>query len=164
MGDSIFVGWYDAQTGGSRVDSIAPKSKLVNRELWAKWEKYYSCGSGIANANCPDFPYYNTPDSVPPYYFGNGGGGADDDGDGDGDGVPNINDTSSHHYKKSIITDGREERYSAFRLFSSMGKLVSSGEASVLIEGLAMPEMADAYFLILEGKAGKKAIRIAVVR
>jgi hypothetical protein len=45
-----------------------------------------------------------------------------------------------------------------------MGKLVSSGEAAALTDGLTMPEHAGAYFLILDGKAGRKVIRIAVGR
>jgi uncharacterized repeat protein (TIGR02543 family) len=61
-----------------------------------------------------------------------------------------------------IASDG-EERYSTCRLFTSQGRLVLSGSASALIEGLVMPETSGSYFLILDGKAGRRAIQIAVI-
>jgi uncharacterized repeat protein (TIGR02543 family) len=92
MGDSIFDGWYNAETNGSKVTEIRQGS-IGNRELWAKWRYKRYCPN-VPNVNCPDFPYYDSSAHVPPYYFDNGGGGADDNGDD----TPNINDTSSTHY------------------------------------------------------------------
>jgi uncharacterized repeat protein (TIGR02543 family) len=74
MGDSIFAGWYNnSNLNGSPVSEIQGGS-IGSRELWAKW-KDTSCCSGIANVNCPDFPYYDSPANVYPYYFDVGGGG-----------------------------------------------------------------------------------------
>ncbi|MDR0711984.1 MAG: hypothetical protein LBF67_06540, partial [Prevotellaceae bacterium] len=58
--------------------------------------------------------------------------------------------------------ENREARYESYRLFGSQGKLASSGKASVLLSGLTMPDTPGAYYLILEGKAGRRAIQIAV--
>ncbi|MDR1415862.1 MAG: T9SS type A sorting domain-containing protein, partial [Prevotellaceae bacterium] len=52
--------------------------------------------------------------------------------------------------------------YTTFYIFNTQGQLVLSGSASILSDGLAMPEIPGIYHLILEGKAGKKAIEVAV--
>ena len=66
------------------------------------------------------------------------------------------------YLKESVITDGQEHYYSTFRLFTSDGKLITGGSASALIEGLTMPNHPGAYYLILDGKAGKKSMQIVV--
>jgi hypothetical protein len=104
----------------------------------------------------------------------NGDNGGNDNGNGNG------SESSSHaaldnfaypnpvqgggkiYLKERLITDGQEHFYSTFRLFTSEGQLVSGGSASVLIEGLTMPNHPGAYYLILDGKAGRKTMQIAV--
>jgi uncharacterized repeat protein (TIGR02543 family) len=59
----------------------------------------------------------------------------------------------------AAIADGR---YSTFRLLSAAGASIRSAPAADLAEGLAMPAIPDAYFLILEGAAGKATITVTV--
>ena len=71
------------------------------------------------------------------------------------------------YLKESVIIcsddgGGSEEHYATYRLFTSQGKLVLSGSAYVLIEGLVMPETAGTYYLVLDGNAGRKTMQIAV--
>lgn len=66
------------------------------------------------------------------------------------------------YLKESILIAGREERYSTFRLFTSLGRLVADGNASLLVEGLTMPNDIGTYYLVLDGKAGRRTIQIAV--
>jgi hypothetical protein len=54
--------------------------------------------------------------------------------------------------------------YATFYIFDTQGHLIRFGNVSSLNEGLTAPEAPGIYHLILEGKAGKKAIEIAVVR
>jgi uncharacterized repeat protein (TIGR02543 family) len=94
MGDSVFTGWYNAEVNGSKVDefdrdSLDNSSLVATITLWARWSSDPVCTNPvIANMNCPDFPYFATPDSVPPYYFAHGGGG---DTGYCGNGIPNYN-------------------------------------------------------------------------
>jgi uncharacterized repeat protein (TIGR02543 family) len=71
---------------------------------------------------------------------------------------------SKLHIKPAVLSDENGERFSTFRLYSSQGQLVMSGSASIFAEdGLTMPETPGAYYLILNGRLGKRAIHIAVV-
>jgi hypothetical protein len=62
------------------------------------------------------------------------------------------------------VDENLEARYETYRLFGSQGKLASSGKASALLSGLTMPDTPGTYYLILEGKAGRRAMQIAVGR
>ncbi|MDR3365755.1 MAG: InlB B-repeat-containing protein [Prevotellaceae bacterium] len=65
--------------------------------------------------------------------------------------------------KSDVLTDAElAERYATFRLLNSQGQLASSGSAAILQQGLTMPDIPGAYYLILEGKAGRKVIPIVV--
>jgi uncharacterized repeat protein (TIGR02543 family) len=55
-----------------------------------------------------------------------------------------------------------EERYSTLILFDVQGKLLYTGKASDLRQGLVMPSLPGIYFLSLEGKAGKKQFKVVV--
>ena len=91
-------------------------------------------------------------------------GGSKSENDMDGYAYPNpVRGGDKIYLKESVITDGEQERYATYRLFNSVGMLMLSGSASALIEGLTMPETAGTYFLILDGKAGRRVIQIAVV-
>ena len=80
-------------------------------------------------------------------------------------GYPNpVRGGSKIYFKEGFLTDDAgSERYATFRLFTSDGRLISTGSTSTLAEGFFMPEMAGSYFLLLDGKAGRTVIRIAVV-
>ncbi|MDR0712222.1 MAG: hypothetical protein LBF67_07770, partial [Prevotellaceae bacterium] len=64
----------------------------------------------------------------------------------------------------ALVDENQVERYETYRLFGSQGRLVSSGKASALLSGLTMPDTPATYYLILEGKAGRRAMQIAVGR
>jgi hypothetical protein len=65
--------------------------------------------------------------------------------------------------RESALADEElEERYATFYLFDVQGKLVNTGKASALRNGLAMPELSGMYYLILEGKAGKMQLKVVV--
>jgi uncharacterized repeat protein (TIGR02543 family) len=115
--------------------------------------------AGATLRTCPDIQGNATATA-------SGGSNAKSEEDVDDSAYPNpVRGGSKVYLKRSIIAaDGQEELYATFRLFTSMGKLVSSGEAAALTDGLTMPEHAGAYFLILDGKAGRKIIRITVGR
>jgi hypothetical protein len=143
---------------------------------------YYVAGPSIAYKFNPEDSMYvvlyttagdsitTCPDATP-----SRGIAANADGKGDAEkgnyAYPNpVRSGGKIYLKQSIITEGDgtdkdkdKERYSTYRLFNSMGRLVASGSASVLIGGLTMPEVGGLYFLVLDGKAGRRVFQIAVV-
>jgi uncharacterized repeat protein (TIGR02543 family) len=68
------------------------------------------------------------------------------------------------YLKDAVLFDKKGERFSTFRLYSSHGQLVSSSSASAFAEGITMPNTPGSYYLILDGRAGRRAIHIAVVK
>jgi hypothetical protein len=69
------------------------------------------------------------------------------------------------YLKSAVLFDETGgDRYTTFRLYNSQGQLNISGSASILAEGLTMPDMPGSYYLILDGKMGKREIHIAVVK
>jgi uncharacterized repeat protein (TIGR02543 family) len=66
------------------------------------------------------------------------------------------------HLKDAVLFDGEGERYSTFRLFSSQGQQVAGGNASDIASGLTMPDTPGSYYLILDGRVGRRTIHIAV--
>jgi hypothetical protein len=150
---------------------------------------YYSAGPNATDKFSPDDSMYvvlytaeNLKISTCPDVTPRGAAEADNNNGDDGNGGNNSNtsrrsdenvDNSAYpnpvsggskiYLKESVIIgSGGEARYATYRLFTSQGKLVLSGSAFVLIEGLVMPEQAGTYYLILDGKAGRKAMQIAV--
>jgi hypothetical protein len=64
--------------------------------------------------------------------------------------------------KQLELLDGEEELYTTLYLFDAQGRLVLTDNASTLRDGLTMPETPGIYHLILEGKAGRKVVKVAV--
>jgi uncharacterized repeat protein (TIGR02543 family) len=64
--------------------------------------------------------------------------------------------------KEDMLVGGIEEHYSTYHLVDVYGQTLSSGNAAVLTQGLTMPNMPGVYYLILDGKAGRKQVKIAV--
>ncbi|MDR3187614.1 MAG: InlB B-repeat-containing protein, partial [Prevotellaceae bacterium] len=65
--------------------------------------------------------------------------------------------------KEDILADEQlAERYAAFQLFDVQGRLLHSGKASELLQGLSMPTISGVYLIILEGKAGKLEMKAVV--
>jgi hypothetical protein len=64
--------------------------------------------------------------------------------------------------REAIMDENNQERYQSFRLFGSQGSLVAAGQAADLTAGLTMPETPGTYYLILDGRGGRRAIQIAV--
>jgi hypothetical protein len=64
--------------------------------------------------------------------------------------------------KQLELLDGEEELYATLYLFDAQGRLVLTDNASTLRSGLTMPETPGVYHLVLEGKAGRKVVRVAV--
>ncbi|MDR0565849.1 MAG: InlB B-repeat-containing protein, partial [Prevotellaceae bacterium] len=101
---------------------------------------------------------------------GSGGSSSSSKEDRDNSAYPNpVQGGGKIYLKESVIIGsddddggGSEEHYATYRLFTSQGKLVLSGSAYVLIEGLVMPETAGTYYLVLDGNAGRKTMQIAV--
>jgi hypothetical protein len=61
--------------------------------------------------------------------------------------------------------DGEEDRCVKYSLYSTRGSLILIGDASPFCEGqgLTMPEVPGIYYLLLEGKNGKRwTVKIAV--
>ncbi|MDR3187690.1 MAG: InlB B-repeat-containing protein, partial [Prevotellaceae bacterium] len=78
---------------------------------------------------------------------------------------PNPVRAGSKIYLKDAVlfdSEGEGERYSTFRLFSSQGQQVAGGNASDIASGLTMPDIPGSYYLILDGRAGRRTIYIAV--
>jgi hypothetical protein len=55
-----------------------------------------------------------------------------------------------------------EDRYATFLLFDVQGRLVREGKTSDLHQGLVMPDTPGIYHIILEGKAGRLQLKVAV--
>ena len=57
-----------------------------------------------------------------------------------------------------------EEQYEAFSLIDLQGKVRYTGKTAELMQGLIVPDIpAGLYYLMLEGKAGREAVQIAVM-
>jgi uncharacterized repeat protein (TIGR02543 family) len=68
--------------------------------------------------------------------------------------------------KEEFLIDlnvGLEERYASLYLLDVQGKLVYAGKPSELRQGLTMPATPGAYYLVLEGKAGRKLFKVTVL-
>jgi hypothetical protein len=61
-----------------------------------------------------------------------------------------------------LLDNNEAELYATLYLFDAQGRLVLTDNASVLRNGLTMPETPGIYHLILEGKAGRKVVKVAV--
>jgi uncharacterized repeat protein (TIGR02543 family) len=55
-----------------------------------------------------------------------------------------------------------QDRYATFRLFDVQGRLVREGKTSELHQGLTMPATPGIYYILLDGKAGKLQLKVAV--
>jgi hypothetical protein len=73
------------------------------------------------------------------------------------------------HLRENVLTGDElqelgelEERYATFRLFDVQGRLVREGRASELRQGLTMPTTPGIYHLLLDGKAGRLQLKVAV--
>jgi hypothetical protein len=64
--------------------------------------------------------------------------------------------------KEDMLVGGIEEHYSSYHLVDTYGQTISSGSATVLTQGLTLPNTPGVYYLILDGKAGRKRVKIAV--
>jgi hypothetical protein len=64
--------------------------------------------------------------------------------------------------KQLELIDGEDALYAALYLFDAQGRLILKDSASALRSGLAMPETPGIYHLVLEGKAGRKVVKVAV--
>ena len=186
LGNIRVVNNNPAINGGFEFESCEWWYRKLGKEEWqlaaSGGNLYYAAGPSIADkfnpedsmrvvlhtvqggvlATCPDA------DAISAGGAGGANGGNSSrrsDEDVDHYAYPNpVRGGGKIYLKQSIILTGEgEERYTTYRLFTSVGRLVLSGSASVLIEGLTMPETSGAYYLILDGKAGRRAIHIAVV-
>ena len=75
---------------------------------------------------------------------------------------PNPVSGGSAIHLKDVFGDDPEERYEVFYLIDIQGKVIYAGETSELRQGLTMPGVAGIYHLVLEGKAGRTLIKVAV--
>jgi uncharacterized repeat protein (TIGR02543 family) len=67
------------------------------------------------------------------------------------------------HLREDVLDGGSlEERYATFSLLNVQGSEIHSGKVSELEQGFVMPDIQGIYFFVLEGKAGKKIIRVSV--
>jgi uncharacterized repeat protein (TIGR02543 family) len=69
------------------------------------------------------------------------------------------------HLKEELLIDHNadlEERYANLHLIDVHGGVVYTGKASELLQGLTMPFTPGIYYIVLDGKAGKKAIQVTV--
>jgi hypothetical protein len=64
--------------------------------------------------------------------------------------------------KQAELADGEDEPYADFYLFDAQGRLTLAGSFSALRGGLTMPVAPGIYHLVLEGKAGRKVLKVAV--
>jgi predicted alpha/beta-fold hydrolase len=64
--------------------------------------------------------------------------------------------------KQEALLDGDDELYTRLYLLDAQGRPVLTADLSALRSGLIMPELPGVYHLVLEGKAGKKVVKIAV--
>jgi hypothetical protein len=64
--------------------------------------------------------------------------------------------------KQVELLDGEDELYTKLYLLNAQGRPTFAGDASVLRSGLTMPEIPGVYHLVLEGKAGRKVVKVAV--
>jgi hypothetical protein len=64
--------------------------------------------------------------------------------------------------KQAEFIDSEQEQPATFYLIDAQGRLVLTGSASALRDGLTMPEAPGVYHLILEGKSGRKVVKVAV--
>ena len=68
-----------------------------------------------------------------------------------------------HLKEEFLINDNLEEHYATLSLIDIQGKVVYVGNASELRKGLVIPDIpVGVYHIILEGKAGRKVLKIAV--
>jgi uncharacterized repeat protein (TIGR02543 family) len=74
------------------------------------------------------------------------------------------------HLKEEFLTDltdltaeSQEYRYTTLYLIDVQGTVVYAGKASELSQGLTMPTTPGAYYLVLEGKAGRKVFKITAI-
>jgi uncharacterized repeat protein (TIGR02543 family) len=64
---------------------------------------------------------------------------------------------------EKLFTDSAlEERYETFRLFDAQGALLLVGKTSELRTGVSMPVNPGIYYLVLEGNAGQKPLKVVV--
>jgi hypothetical protein len=73
-----------------------------------------------------------------------------------------ISQASTHTIKEVEFFDNDDEFYAKFYLLDAQGRPVFTGSASALRAGLTMPETPGIYHLVLEGKAGRKVVKVAV--
>ncbi|MDR1417415.1 MAG: T9SS type A sorting domain-containing protein, partial [Prevotellaceae bacterium] len=64
--------------------------------------------------------------------------------------------------KQAELADGEDAPYTACYLFDAQGRLTLTGSFSALRGGLTMPETPGIYHLVLEGKAGRTVVKVAV--
>jgi hypothetical protein len=64
--------------------------------------------------------------------------------------------------KQAELFNSENELYARFYLLDAQGRPVFAGNASVLRSGLTMPEIPGVYHFVLEGKAGRKVVKVAV--
>jgi hypothetical protein len=64
--------------------------------------------------------------------------------------------------KQLELLDSEDGLYATLYLFDAQGRLILTGSASTLRDGLIMPETPGIYHLILEGKTDRKVVKIAV--
>ncbi|MDR1343299.1 MAG: leucine-rich repeat protein [Prevotellaceae bacterium] len=64
--------------------------------------------------------------------------------------------------KQAELIGDEDELYTKFYLLDAQGRPVSTGNASDLLSGLTMPEIPGVYHLVFEGKADRKAVKVAV--
>jgi hypothetical protein len=164
--------WYKkADEGNVWKPAILPPTQL-----------YYTAGPSLAVKFTPEDSMYvvlytttagdsikTCPDATPSRGIANNANGKDDAEVGNYPYPNPVRRGGKIYLKQSIITSGDgtsedkdRERYSTYRLFNSMGRLVASGSASVLIGGLTISEVGGIYLLVLDGKAGRRIFRIAV--
>jgi hypothetical protein len=68
------------------------------------------------------------------------------------------------YLKEEALTAEEEQQnaYSTLRLIDNHGRQVYAGTVAELYKGFTAPSVPGVYLLIFEGKAGRKAIKIAV--
>jgi uncharacterized repeat protein (TIGR02543 family) len=71
------------------------------------------------------------------------------------------------HLKEELIIGlnaDLEDRYATLYLLDVQGNVLYTGKSSELRQGMTMPSTPGVYFLILEGKAGRKLLKVTVLQ